>query len=559
MIKVRRVLFFALAAGLLRVAAQTSPPKSEFRRTAMLYEGNVQKGRQLFNDDKRLACTKCHSVDGTASKAGPDLFAVGDKFGRGEIIDSILNPSAVIAEGYGITIIVTKTGDEFVGVVKHATDTEIELMDGNGLPVRIATADIAERRVSEVSMMPEGLEKGLSKEEFNDLIEYLATLRQPESAAMEEHGMPRDIAPLTKPLELRAFIADELKFEHPVWFGPVPGETNVFLVAEHETGKIWRLEKGNPDRKTLFASLGVYQKGTRGLLGMVMHPKIRENRRYFYVRHFLENGKYSSVVFEGEAAPDLKADSGKLPRVIMKFNNTAGVHYGGGLEFGPDGYFYIAMGDTGPQEDPNGNAQNTHLLMGKVLCVDVDHHEQGKPYSIPPDNPFVGRANYRPEIWALGFRAPWRINFDSLTGDLWIGDVGQDRYEEVDLVRRGENHGWNIYEGFERFSNRFRREGETFVPPVFAYARKFGPSVTGGFVFRGDPHSSFYGVYIFGDYESKRIFGLTQKNRHLEKIRQLAVAPQRIASFGQDARGELFLVGYEGMIYHLELSGASFE
>jgi len=126
-------------------------------------------------------------------------------------------------------------------------------------------------------------------------------------------------------------------------------------------------------------------------------------------------------------------------------------------------------------------------------------------------------------------------------------------------VRRGENHGWNIYEGFERFSNRFRREGETFVPPVFAYARKFGPSVTGGFVFRGDPHSSFYGVYIFGDYESKRIFGLTQKNRHLEKIRQLVVAPQRIASFGQDARGELFLVGYEGMIYHLELSGASFE
>jgi putative heme-binding domain-containing protein len=525
----------------------------------MMKEGDVQKGKLLFTDEKKCACARCHSIDGSASKAGPDLFAVGDKFGRGEIIDSILTPSATIAEGYQTTTVTTKSGEEFSGVVKHATETEIELMGGDGHRVSIATKDIAERHVSEVSLMPDGIDVALTLAEFNDLIEYLVNLKQAESTTMVEHGMPHEISPLAKPLELRQFIADELKFEHPVWFGPVPGETNVFLVAEHETGKIWRLEKGSPDRKTLFASLGVYQKGTRGLLGMVMHPKFSENRRYFYVRHFLENGKYSSVVFEGEASPDLKTDSGNSPKLLMKFNNTAGVHYGGGLEFGPDGYFYIAMGDTGPQEDPNGNAQNTHLLMGKVLRVDVDHHEPDKPYSIPTDNPFVGRAIYRPEIWALGFRAPWRINFDSQTGDLWLGDVGQDRYEEVDIVRRGENHGWNIYEGFERFSNRFRREGESFVPPVFAYARKFGPSVTGGFVIRGDPRSSFYGVYIFGDYESKRIFGLTQKNRHLEKIRQLAVAPQRIASFGQDARGELYLVGYEGMIYHLELSGTSFE
>src|SRR5262249_17365027 len=146
---------------------------------------------------------------------------------------------------------------------------------------------------------------------------------------------------------------------------------------------------------------------------------------------------------------------------------------GGGLQFGPDGYFYIGMGDTGPQEDPQGHGQNRQSLLGKMLRIDVDRPDVGRNYSIPAHNPFLDRKDTRPEIWALGFREPWRFSFDPVTKDLWVGDVGQDRYEEVDLVIKGGNYGWNIFEGFEPFSNRYRREGEQYLLPVFAYGRKY--------------------------------------------------------------------------------------
>jgi glucose/arabinose dehydrogenase len=199
------------------------------------------------------------------------------------------------------------------------------------------------------------------------------------------------------------------------------------------------------------------------------------------------------------------------------------------------------------------------LLLGKILRIDVDHSSADKPYAIPADNPFVGRSGFRPEIWAYGLREPWRFSFDSLTKDLWVGDVGQDRYEEVDVVKSGDNCGWNVYEGFEPFSNRYRREGETYVQPVFAYRRRYGPSVTGGYVYRGDPRLSYYGVYIFGDYESRRVFGLTQRNGALQRVRQIGVAPQRVVSFGCDSAGQLYVVGYEGTLYRLDLSTSRFE
>src|SRR5437763_11294916 len=150
-----------------------------------------------------------------------------------------------------------------------------------------------------------------------------------------------------------------------------------------------------------------------------------------------------------------------------------------------------------------------------MLRIDVDHFDPGLPYVVPKDNPFVGRPGYRPEIWAMGFRVPWRISFDPVTDDLWAGDVGQDLYEEVDLVQKGRNYGWNVYEGFQPFSNKYRREGETYTPPVFAYSRKYGPSVTGGYVYRGDDKSPFYGVYVFGGYASRRVFGLTPTDSKL--------------------------------------------
>jgi glucose/arabinose dehydrogenase len=291
---------------------------------------------------------------------------------------------------------------------------------------------------------------------------------------------------------------------------------------------------------------------------MALHPRFQSNRRYFIAKHGVRDGQFSTRILEYEAAPDLRSDSGKPPRLILKFDEATNVHYGGGLQFGPDGYFYIGMGDSGPQGDPHGHGQNTRLFLGKLLRVDVDQRGD-RPYVVPPDNPFTGRPDFLPEIWAYGFREPWRFSFDRLTGDLWVGDVGQDRYEEIDLVHRGGNYGWNVYEGFERFSNTYRRPDETFIPPVFAYPRKFGPSVTGGFVYRADPSSSFYGVYLFGDYQSRRIFGLTQRDGRLTTIRQIGVAPEPIVSFGQDTRGQVYLVGYEGTIYRLDFQQTTFK
>ncbi len=555
----------------------------------MTQEGAPARGKALFFDTRRTACSNCHSVDGQGGKAGPDLFAVGDKFGRREIVESVLSPSATIAVGYSTTTLETKSGQEHMGIIKQATDGWIELIGADGRLVRVATADIQAQHTSEVSLMPEGLETALAPAEFTDLIEYLVSLKQPESATMVEQGMPSVIQQLGKPVALQPLIAEELRFEHPVWFGPVPGESNVFLVVEHETGKIWRLARqsvsgaespslaqvrtillgrtrnGADERpalafsKSLFADLGTYQKGTRGLLGMALHPKFRENRQYYIAKHEVEGGKFSTTIFEREAAADLTSDSGRPSRRLLKFDEATNVHYGGGLEFGPDGYFYIGMGDSGPQEDPQGHGQNTKLFLGKMLRIDVDHRDGDRPYAVPPDNPFLGRAEFLPEIWAYGFREPWRFSFDPVTRDLWVGDVGQDRYEEVDIVRRGENYGWNVYEGFEPFSNRYRREEETYVPPVFAYGRKYGAAVTGGSVYRANPRSTFHGVYIFGDYESLRVVGLTQEKRVLKSVRQIATAPQRIVSFGQDLAGDLYLVGYEGMIYQMDFDGAKFD
>jgi putative heme-binding domain-containing protein len=529
----------------------------DYRKNAMIKAGDRVRGKALFENEPKLACARCHTVDGKAGRAGPDLFAVGDKLGRREIIESILAPSATIAEGYSTTILITKSGGEYTGVVKQVTEAWIELVGADAQAVRIPTAEIKERRTSSVSLMPEGLQAGLTPEEFTDVIDYLVSLKQPQSAEMTRHGMPEEISTVKKPIALIPFHSDEFKFEHPVWFGQWRGASNVFLVAEHETGKIWRLEKGgHGDSKTLFADFGAFSVGTRGLIGIALHPRFVQNHKYYIARHVVEDGHFATLIFEAEARADLKADSGRPPRLLLRIDAATNVHYGGGLQFGPDGYFYIGMGDTGPQEDPQGNAQNLELLRGKMLRIDVDRHEEGRPYAIPADNPRIPGA--RPEIWAMGFRVPWRFSFDPVTRELWVGDVGQDRYEEVDIVRRGENMGWNVHEGFERFSNRYRKDGVAYVPPIFAYARKYGPSVTGGFVYRADRKSPFYGVYIFGDYESRRIWGLTQENRVLKEIREIGTAPQKIVSFGRDDRGFLYLVGYEGTIYRMDFSQAGF-
>lgn len=546
----------------------------EYRDFAMGHEGDPERGRTLFASDARVSCAKCHTVDGTSARAGPDLYAVGDKYPRVDLIRAVLEPSADIAIGFGTTIVETKSGDEYEGILKQATPEAVSLMGGDGKLVAIPAADIREQRGTVISLMPEGLHAGLSTQEFTDLIDYLVTLKQPESALTSNRGMPAEIPALSKPVAALPFFSEDMRFPHSfvqkpgdvrsglVWFGQLPGAKDTY-VAVHQTGTIWLLEKRRGrETKTLFADVAhdiFNERGPNGLLSIAFHPRFRQNRRYYLKHQVFEEGKIATTVVEREAAADLRSDSGRPSRRLIKIVSTTQDHSGGYIAFGPDGCLYIGMGDTGPQQDPQGHGQDLSTLLAKILRIDVDHTDPGLAYAIPADNPFRSRPGARPEIWAYGFREPWRFSFDPLTGDLWVGDVGQDRVEEVAIVRRGENHGWNVYEGFEFFSSRYRREGENYVPPIFAYRRKYGNSITGGYVYRADKRSSFYGVYICGDYTSHRIFGLKQRDRTLQVVRQIGTAPQGIASFGTDERGDIYVVGYEGMVYRLDFSGADFD
>jgi glucose/arabinose dehydrogenase len=385
--------------------------------------------------------------------------------------------------------------------------------------------------------------------------------------------MPSDIPVLSKPVTLEPVFTERLRFPHSfvhqpgdvrsglVWFGQIPGITNAFLVV-HQTGRIWLLTKsGESASKALFVDISreiFSERGPNGLLGLAFHPRFRDNHKYYLKHQVFEDGKIVTIVVERLAAADLLTDSGRPSRRLWQATSVTQDHSGGCITFGPDGFLYIGMGDTGPQQDPQGYGQDLTTHLAKMLRIDVDRQDPGLLYAIPPDNPFVNRTNVRPEIWACGLREPWRFSFDAVTGDLWVGDVGQDRVEEVSIVRRGENMGWNVYEGFEPFSTRYRKDGVNYVPPVFAYRRKYGNSITGGFVYRGAKNSSFYGVYICGDYTSHRIFGLRQHDRVLETVRQIGTSPQGIASFGTDDRGEIYVVGYEGMVYRLDLTSTTF-
>lgn len=355
------------------------------------------------------------------------------------------------------------------------------------------------------------------------------------------------------------------KFHKPVWFGGHPTVQGGYLIAEKSKGTISLLERVDGEEViSPFVNIldEIYVANDEGLLGVALHPGFAENGRYFMMHETMTGQQRGMAVVERVASADRRTDSGNPTRSILRWNIDTLFHHGGGLEFGPDGFLYIGMGDGGPQEDPEGKAQDLSRFEGSLLRIDVDREEEGRAYGIPGDNPFVtgDSKERRPEIFAYGLRQPWRFSFDPANGDLWVGDVGQNRFEEVCIVRSGENHGWNIQEGFSLFSTQYRTETAKYIPPVVAFLRKHGVSVTGGYVMRTDPQSSFHGVYICADYQSKKVWGITQVNRKLKLIRQIGTAPDRIVSFGRDPAGELYAVGYtKGVVYRVDLDEAKFE
>jgi glucose/arabinose dehydrogenase len=285
----------------------------------------------------------------------------------------------------------------------------------------------------------------------------------------------------------------------------------------------------------------------QGLLGLAFHPDYA-NTGFFYVNYTDQKGDTHISRFSVSADnPDL-ADPGS-EKLLIFVDQPFPNHNGGSVVFGPDGYLYLGLGDGGSGGDPFGNGQSTDTLLGKILRIDVN---SGDPYGIPADNPFANGGG-RPEIWAYGLRNPWRFTFDSQTGDIYIGDVGQDKWEEIDYLPAGSppgaNFGWNYREGRHRYQGVYL--GNDLIEPVAEYDHGQGCSVTGGMVYRGSSLPEWQGVYLYGDYCSGRVWGLLKNPDGSFQNSVLFDTHANITSFGVDEAGEIYLVEYAGTISQL--------
>lgn len=346
-----------------------------------------------------------------------------------------------------------------------------------------------------------------------------------------------------------------LKFDRPVFLAEVPGKPETFVVLE-QPGAIQIVSRGDSGgawSKSPFARVDVSGGGSggdeRGLLGFAFHPDFAANRRYFV--YFVKGSE--DVLEEGLADASLLKDSGRPRRGILRIPDPYQNHNGGTLAFGPkDGYLYLGTGDGGSAGDPRGNGQNRKSLLGKFLRIDVNDTAGGKAYGIPEDNPFLD-GSAAPEVWAYGLRNPWKWSFDAATGDLWAGDVGQNKLEEVDLIEKGGNYGWKAWEGDRCHSGSGTDCGlPGHKPPLFTYGRddRGGVSITGGFVYRGDPASPHHGAFIFGDYGTNNVWALKKDG----KAAVLPRAPEiGISSFGVDSQGRMYVMGVFGeTIYRMD-------
>jgi glucose/arabinose dehydrogenase len=326
------------------------------------------------------------------------------------------------------------------------------------------------------------------------------------------------------------------------------GDGSGLLYVVEQGGRISVYDAAGRRRSTfLDISARVKSGGEQGLLGLAFHPSFESNRRFF-VDYTDNNG--DDVVAEFRANSTTGADPNS-ERIVLKVDDFASNHNGGMLAFGRDGYLYIAMGDGGGGGDPQNNGQNINALLGKILRINVN---SGSPYTSPSSNPFSGRSG-RDEIWSYGWRNPWRFSFDRNTHAMFIGDVGQNEWEEVDVEsaeRGGRNYGWRVMEGKDCYNApTCNRSGKTL--PIAEYSHSFGCAVTGGYVYRGTKYSTLNGAYFYADYCSGRIWAMDAAAAlgGSSRVKQVLDTGYAISSFGEDAAGELFVVDLNGGVYRL--------
>ena len=280
-----------------------------------------------------------------------------------------------------------------------------------------------------------------------------------------------------------------------------------------------------------------------GLLGLAFDPGYAETG-VFYL-YYSASGPRRSVLSRFTVSDDPNRADASSEEVLLEVAQPFSNHNGGMIAFGPDGFLYVGLGDGGAGGDPRGNGQNAATLLASILRIEV---EPGLPgYRVPEGNPSLG-PGARPEIWAYGLRNPWRFSFDRDTGDLWVGDVGQSAREEIDLVVRGGNYGWNVTEGTRCFQPSSGCDTSGLQAPVIDYGHNQGCSVTGGYVYRGQEQPSLRGVYLYADFCSGIVWGLRHDGQELVDARIVAEPDVNVSSFGEDAAGELYVTGFDGVV-----------
>ena len=333
---------------------------------------------------------------------------------------------------------------------------------------------------------------------------------------------------------------------------PDDGTDRLFLALQPGQVLVFENDPGVGEADTfLDIREAVSNRGNEeGLLGLAFDPRYRLNG-YFYVYYSAFPPRRSVISrFSVSASNPNRADPAS-ERVVLEVPQPYSNHNGGHLLFGPDGYLYVGLGDGGKAGDPHENGQDRSTLLGSILRIDVSGIGPEGKYAVPPDNPFAGQGGgAREEIWAYGLRNPWRFTFDRQTGEMWAGDVGQNRYEEIDIIKPGRNYGWNVMEGMHCFGAR-DCDKTGLEQPVTEYGRDGGCSVTGGYVYRGDRLSSLFGAYIYGDFCSRKIWALRHDGNRVTEQIQIVDSPLSISAFGEDQAGELYILSFDRKMYRL--------
>ena len=342
------------------------------------------------------------------------------------------------------------------------------------------------------------------------------------------------------------------------------GSKRLFIASQ--LGKIFMIDatQSEPEPQ-LFMDIEdrvIYRdrKNEEGLLGLAFDPNFKTNQT-FYVYYSTKSESQTSIISRFKAK-DGKGDPGSEEQ-IMKIKQPFWNHNGGTILFGPKGYLYVGLGDGGAANDPQGNGQNLKTLLGSILRIDVNKKDEGKAYAIPADNPFVDKENARPEIYAYGLRNIWRMAFDSKTDLLYGADVGQNIWEEINIIESGGNYGWNVREAKHKFGPNGQEASDKFIEPIWEYHHSIGKSITGGHVYRGKNVPALDGVYLFADYVSGFVWGIKYDQTKKKVTDHYTISgPHRtsdteaapIITFGQDEAGEVYFSDVFGRFFTFEKS-----